>query len=362
VKHLPKFLLGVVCLAACQIDLPVASEIEHMRVLTAFAEVQGDAQRSSPAPGETASVTWAMAYPNHDQDDSELASMFYVCTAPERFSGTPFCQEFIDLAQAGPNAAAAALGGSLGAGDLPDCARDPDRVWDLGPFRLVCVTGTPKLDISIPDSYRASAKLMQGIICRNGTPRFELADQPRLVCDEAREPNAEREEISVYGTVPVQYDADTENHNPRTDAFQLSFGDGPSKVWEASDELLGEDLSDSACEEPALRERVKVSDDHKEAREEEITLGYDASAREDFEGKPEPLTFSVYTTFGSLSARFTVFRSDAETPLERKIKWELSDEEREQLKKSSKYVRFYFTVQDGRGGYAITRRDLCVSR
>jgi hypothetical protein len=355
-------LLSIVSLAACQIDLPVASEIERMRVLTAFAEVEGEPERSSPTPGETARVTWAMAYPDHAQDDSELASLFYVCTAPERFSGTPICQEIIDLVQAGPSAAAAALGGMLGAGASPDCAQEPDGVWDLGPFRFVCVTGTPKLDINIPDGYKASAKLMQGIICRNGTPTFELGDQPRLVCGEARNVSGEREEISVYGTVPVQYDADTENHNPRTDAFQLSFGTGPSKAWGASDELLGEELSDQACAEPAFMERVKLSDGHREAREEEITLGYDASAREDFEGKPEPLTFSVYTTFGSLSARFTVFRSDAQTPFKRTIKWELSDEEREQLKKSSKYVRFYFTVQDGRGGYAVTRRDLCVSR
>ena len=360
-KRLPKLLLCALTLAACQVDLPVASEIERMRVLTAFSEVAGDPERSSPAPGETTRVTWAMAYPDHAQDDSELASMFYVCTAPEQFAGVPFCQEFVDLAQDGDRAAAGAFGGSLGAGVLPDCAQQPDGVWDVGPFRLVCVTGTPKLDVSIPDNYKAPAKLMQGIICRNGTPRFELADQPRLVCGEARGVSGEREEISVYGTVPVQYDAETENHNPRTDAFQLSFGD-PAETWAESDELLSAELSDAACEELTGSGRVTVSEDHRLAREEEITLGYDADAREDFEGKPEPLTFSAYTTFGSISARFTVFRSDAKPPLKRTIKWELSDEEREQLKKSSKYVRFYFTVQDGRGGYALTRRDLCVTR
>ena len=360
-KHLPKILLCLASLSACQIDLPAASEIERMRVLTAYAEVEGEPERASPAPGETARVTWSMAYPDHAQDDSELASLFYVCTAPELFSGTPICQEFIDLAQAGAGEASAALGGSLGVGSLPDCARDPDREWDLGPFRLVCVTGTPRLDIKIPDNYKASAKLMQGVICRNGTPRFELADQPRLVCDDGPARNAEREEISVYGTVPVQYDSKTENHNPRTDGFQLLFGDPPA-MWDASDELLDEEVSDEACEELARSGRLLLSDDHRVAREEEITLGYDADAREAFEGKPEPLTFSAYTTFGSLSARFTVFRSDAKPPLKRVIKWELSDEEREQLKKSSKFVRFYFTVQDGRGGYAITRRDLCVTR
>ena len=360
-KHLPKILLCLASLPACQIDLPVASEIERMRVLTAYSEVEGDPERSSPAPGETARVTWSMAYPDHTQDDSQLASMFYVCTAPERFSGTPLCQEFIDMFEAGVRDPSAAFGGPAAAELLPNCADDPDRVWDLGPLRLVCVTGTPKLDISIPDNYKGEAKLMQGVICRNGTPRFELAGEPRLVCDNGRGPSAEREEISVYGTVPVQYDEDTRNLNPRSDGFQLSFGK-PPELWEASDELLDEEVSDEACEDLARSGRLLLSEDHREAREEEISLGYDADAREDFQGKPEALTFSAYTTFGSLSARFTVFRSDAKTPLKRTIKWELSDEEREQLKKSSKFVRFYFTVQDGRGGYAITRRDLCVMR
>jgi hypothetical protein len=361
VKRVLPWLLMLVSWSACQIDLPVASEIERMRVLTAVSEVEGDPERASPAPGETARVTWSMAYPDHAQDDSELASLFYVCTAPERFSGTPVCQEFIDLLKSGGRDASAAFGGELGAELLPDCGKDPDRVWDLGPFRMVCVTGTPKLDIKIPDNYKAEAKLMQGIICRNGTPRFELSDQPRLVCDEGRGPSREREEISVYGTVPVQYDDDTTNDNPRTDGFRLTFGD-PPEMWEASDELLDQELSDEACEELARSGRMLLSDDHRMAREEEISLGYDAEAREEADGKPETLTFSTYTTFGSLSARFTVFRSDAKPPLKRAIKWELSDEEREQLKRSSKYVRFYFTVQDGRGGYAITRRDLCVTR
>jgi hypothetical protein len=353
VKRFPKLLLSaLVCLSACQNDLPEASQIAHMRVLTAYAEVEGDVERASPAPGETARVTWSMAYPDAAQDDSELASMFYVCTAPTRFAGVPLCQEFIDLAQAGNDQAEASLGAAL-----PDCARDPDRVWDVGTFRLACVTGTPKLDVAVASNFKAEAKLMQGIICRNGAPRFELQNPQRLVCDPIADNDKPREEITVYGTVPVQYDTDTENHNPSTEAFQISFHD-PPVLWERSENELSGELSDEACEGLAQDGRVMSSDGH----EETITLGYDADAREDFEGKPEPLTFSSYTTFGSLSARFTVFRSDANTPLKRTFTWELSDEERTQLKQSSKYVRFYFTVQDDRGGFAITRRDLCILR
>lgn len=354
-KHFPKILACVLAsLSACQIDLPVASKIEHMRVLTAIARVEGDSERSSPAPGETARVTWEMAYPDATQDDSELASLFYVCTAPDRVSGVPFCQEFVDLAQSGA-ASAGGLGG-LGGVELPDCAKDPDRVWDVGPFSIVCVTGTPELDIKVLDNFKAEAKLMQGIICRNGTPRFDPKNPTQLTCVHAKgEKNAE--EIAVYGTVPVQQGESTENHNPSTEAAKLYFHD-PPVLWEESDEELSSELSDEACADLAQDGRVMSSD----GNEETITLRYDADAREEFAGKPEPLTLSNYTTFGSLSNRFTVFRSDAKTPLKRTLTWELEDDEREQLKKASKYVRFYFTVVDGRGGYAITRRDLCVVR
>jgi hypothetical protein len=356
VKHFPTLLAVLASLSACQIDLPEASKIEHMRVLTAIARVEGDSERSSPAPGETASVTWEMAYPDAAQDDSELASMFYVCTAPTRVAGVPFCQEFVDLAQSGGQAGFAGLGAAGAAGlDVPDCGKDPDRVWDVGPFSVVCVTGTPKLDIHVADGFKADAKLMQGIICRNGTPRFDLENPTQLVCDHAKgDKNAE--EIAVYGTVPVQQDADSENHNPSTDAAKLQFQD-PPVLWDPSDQELDSELNDEACEELVRANRVMSSDGQ---QEETITLRYDADAREEHAGKPEPLTLSTYTTFGSLSARFTVFRSDAKPPLKRTIKWELSDEERAQVKKTNKYVRFYFTVLDGRGGYAVTRRDLCI--
>lgn len=360
-KHSPKQLLGaLLCvlasLPACQIDLPVASKIEHMRVLTAIARVDGDTERSSPAPGENARVTWEMAYPDAEQDNSELSSLFYVCTAPDRFAGVPFCQEFVDLATQ-PGASSGRQGGFAGLdlALLPDCAKDPDRVWEVGTFSVVCVTGTPELDIKVPDNFKAEAKLMQGIICRNGTPRFDPKNPTQLICDVPKgQKNAE--EIAVYGTVPVQRGEGTENHNPSTEAAKIYFHD-PPVLWEASDEELDSELSDESCAELAEEGRVMSSD----GQEETITLRYDADAREEAQGKPEPLTLSHYTTYGSLSARFTAFKSDAKAPLKRTFEWELEDAEHDQLKKiSSKYVRFYFTVLDGRGGYAVTRRDLCV--
>lgn len=352
----PCLTVSLTLLSGCQIDLPIASTIEHMRILTAIAEVEGDSERSSPKPGETVHLTWQIAWPDPQKDDSELSTLFYVCTAPTIVNGTPVCQELMS-----PDALKRLAGGDPGAaladvGDRLSCTDAPNSTFEIGPFQVICVTGTPELDIRIPDNYKAEAKLVRGVTCRNGAPRFTLTSQNELQCDHAKgAKNAE--EISFYGTVPIQYDADSENHNPSTDALSLQFHD-PPLLWETTDAELETELSDEACADLVSDGRVMRSDGH----EEDITLRYEADAREEYMGKPEALTFSAYTTYGEISDRFTVFRSDAKTPLKRTITWQLSDEQRADLKKSSKYVRFYFTVTDGRGGYAITHRDLCAVR
>src|SRR5690348_2910462 len=113
----------------CNNDLPIASQISHMRVLGAALSVEGDSARTSPKPGETAHMTWSMAYPDATEGDGDLASMFFVCTAPKQFAGTPVCQELLDIAQGGSiSAIVAATRGK----DAPDCAKNPNRVYELG--------------------------------------------------------------------------------------------------------------------------------------------------------------------------------------------------------------------------------------
>lgn len=347
--------LGLGAMMGCQVDLPVASQIEHMRVLGAVTEVEGDAERASPAPGETAHVTWSIVFQDPQKDNSELASLFFVCTAPEQFSGTPVCQEFVDVALGG--SISNLLAGIQGREAL-DCGETPDRTVDYGPFRAVCVTGTPKLDVQIPEDSSAQAKLLRGVICRNGIPRFDENSPTGMSCDPLDSADAEDvEDVSVYGTVPIQYGEKTENQNPDVEAVKLFFHE-PPLPWEPSSDDLTAELNDESCTDLAYDDRVMSTDGH----EESVTLRYDADARELFEGEPETLTFSSYSTFGKLSARFTLFRSDAETPLSRTLTWELTPEERRELNKKSKLVRFYFTVLDGRGGYAVTSRDLCIVR
>ncbi|HEX4355793.1 MAG TPA: hypothetical protein VHZ95_22855, partial [Polyangiales bacterium] len=77
---------------------------------------------------------------------------------------------------------------------------------------------------------------------------------------------------------------------------------------------------------------------------------------------PEALEFAAYVTTGKIDHHFALFDSDATLPLEAPLHWELSKADRDKLGDDNELLRFYFTVIDHRGGFAITTRDLCVGR
>jgi len=345
-------LLAALCLlaaAGCENDLPRASNIERMRVLGGLTQVIGDEARSTPKPGEKARLSWSMAYPDPQLDDSNLASVFFVCTAPEQFSGVPVCQELIEVARGG------SITGVLDAvmeGREIDCAKTPDRTVQAGPFTVVCVTGTPRLDVAIPKDTKVAGKLVRGIICQNGAPRFDPNDPTGMSCDASAD-----EHIAVYGTIPIQYSDAEANQNPSIDAASFFFHD-PPVPWQPVAEDVRAELNDDSCLDESKAKHVMHTEGHKE----QITLRYDAEQREQRDGQPEGLEFSAYTTFGKLSQRFTIFRSNAELPLKNSFDWEITEDERKELNDKSKHVRFFFTVMDGRGGYATTSRDLCINR
>jgi hypothetical protein len=325
-----------------------------MRVLGASTAVLDDETRTTPKPGEAAQVTWSMAYPDATQDDSQLSSVFIVCTQPDQFSGgVPVCQELIDIASGGSIAEYVALTRGR---DAPNCEQYPDRVYDFGPFRVVCVTGTPKLNVSVAPSFKATAKLMRGIICRSGTPQLDQNAPGGASC-KPKGPAEVRESVQVYGTVPVQYSDEESNQNPSIDAAGFAFHD-PPLPWAALPDDLAASLTDDTCLEEAKARRVM----HSEGSEELITLTYEASQREIHDGKPERLEFSAYTTYGELSHRFAVFDATDEPPLKDTYTWQITEDQRSRLNGKSKRVRFFFTVMDHRGGYAVATRDVCIDR
>ncbi|MEY4579139.1 MAG: hypothetical protein RL701_3842 [Pseudomonadota bacterium] len=349
-------ILAVTAALGCEDDLPKASQITHMRVLGAATEVVGDPARTTPKPGETAQLTWSMVYPDTQTDDSRLSSLFLVCTTPQQFAGIPVCQEILERASAGTSLVdLVKVDGKPQ--KLPDCKAEPNQVYKYDLMTAVCVANTPKLEIAVPKGVKAS-RLVLGTICRNGTPSLDLTSPTLMSCKAAANVVAsEIESIAVYGTIPIQFDDTDRNENPNVEGLSLTFHNPPIP-WLETDADAAATVSDETCLDLSKTKRVM----HSEGHEEEITLRYDASLRELLDGEPEPLEFSGYTTFGELSRRFTVFRSDAVEPLESTFTWEISEQQRAELNEKSKRVRFFFTISDHRGGFSIVKRDLCINR
>jgi hypothetical protein len=343
-------LLGLV-LGGCDDDLPKVTLIEHMRVLGARQTVVGDEMRTTPKPGETAHLTWAMAFPDVETSDDELASVFIECTAPTRYTGTPVCQEFIDAAQG------RATGLGLGFVQPPEgCDKKPNSTQTVAGLRLVCVTGTPQLDVPVAKTVK-SGRLVQGIICRNGIPQIDLESPTGASC--RRTPGVKEsdfEDITVYGTVNIETKPSEQNLNPDIGLAELSIRTSKSSKARPWNLIPSELLPD-------------LVEDCSTASDDLIlpTNGYPEVIQVDYPKQPpsertEDVVFSTYTTFGELSRRFTVFESTGEKVDAPDLTWELSEEERTALVGKPKLVRFYFTVVDGRGGFDVTTRELCINR
>jgi hypothetical protein len=344
------FALAVLAfLPGCDDDLPKVTLIEHMRPLGARQSVIGDEQRAIPKPGETVRMTWAMAYPEVEATDDELSSFFIVCSAPVRYTGTPVCQEFIDAAQGRTR------GLGFGFSQPPKgCDVQPNSTQTLAGIRIVCVTGTPTVDVAIATSLK-TPRLVQGIICRNGTPQIDLSSPTGASC--VPKSKANFEEITVYGQVNIQTKLEEANLNPDISLAKISVRTSESSTarsWNLTppDELpaLEKDCS------TAPSDLVLPTNGYPEV----IVIDYprQTAAHE----KDEDLVFSTYTTFGELSRRFTVIEKTGKEVEAPDLTWKLSEDERTQLVGKPKLVRFYFTVTDERGGFDITTRELCVNR
>jgi hypothetical protein len=354
-------LLGA-ALGGCQDDLPEATLIEHMRVLGARIEVDGFEARSTPRPGESATMTWAVAFPELRATEEELESLFLVCTEPSSFTGAPVCEELIDLARTG--------GGAFGAPveeqfNCEDQGREP---IELGGLRVVCLRGTPRLEVPIERTFKARAKLVRGIICRNGVPRLDMESAVGASClrkDGVRP--SQVQSIPVYGTIPIAYDRGDENENPSRDRIEVRLRvphAGAPLPWPAPTELSVEER-EANCEatgDETGRDRFR----------EFISIRYPVRKGEE----NKDLQFSTFTTFGELSQRFTILeaedrqgdrpedsqpKDDGDDIRPGEIAWSPTSAQREALEKP-KLVRFYISVLDGRGGFDVTTRELCLAR
>ena len=343
-------LLSLTSVFGCEEDLPKASLVARMRVLGARTEVVGDEARSTPRPGETARLRWSVVFPDWETSQDELSSLFLACTQPNRFTGTPVCQEIVD--------AATGRGRPIGfLGSLPrGCDVRPNSVQTVAGIRIYCKTGTPELEVKIDENVRTD-RLIQGVICRNGLPQFDANSAVGVSCAaNAGVDASEVEQIAVYGTIGISRDGEEENENPDLSRLELGL-----RVEKSSRAVPWKPTP--AEEIPSLVEDCSTADPSVVLSSNGYPGVIELSYPEDSESADEDLVFSTYATYGDLSRRFTVIEAESgRDPQEPDQTWELSEEERDELFGQPKLVRFFFTVMDGRGGFDITTRELCVNR
>lgn len=348
--------LASALLVGCEDDLPKATLIEHMRILGARTEVIGDESRSTPRLGERATVSFAVTYPELEAGDDELSSLFWACTFPTTFAGTPVCEELIEAAQAG-------IDPSLDETSF-SCEGFAGAPVQLGGITATCVDGTPRIEVPIEPDFAGPAKLIQGIVCRNGTPELDLQSPTLVRCDpDSGASSSEVESIPVYGSVSVAREDGDENQNPSRDRIDLYLrvpNSGTPVPWPPSppDQTL-EQLA-QACADGTIPRRDRFR--------EFISIGYGP------DDEDEPMQFSTAATYGELSRRFTVIepedRSD-DPPDEEPVSddddirpsefaWSPTEDQRRELADEPQLVRFYISVLDGRGGFDVTNRELCV--
>ncbi len=352
----------VLAASACGNDLPKASVITHMRVLGAQVSVVGDPTRSTPKPGQSALITFRMAYPSVETSDAELSSFLFSCTAPTSYTGIPTCQELIDAIQrpVRPGQDKVELEGG-------NCKGFEGKSAVTGTLGESCVTHTPKMTVKIEPDSKVGAKLVMGVICRNGWPSVDPSLANIFGCiPKPGKKSSEVETIGVYATIRIEHSSEFQNKNPDLGlgTFKVSPGNGTSldgaTVW-ATTKISDLPATDDDCADAAKAKLVTTLDGEIDT----FHIAYPAKARELHDGVLETLELSSYATAGELSQRFTLLdpaQPVVDGQLQTELTWQLSKAEKATVGPNGKLVRFFFTVLDHHGGFDSTMRAACVLR
>ena len=234
--------------ARCDDALTRVDLVANLRVLGARVEVDGEPERASPAPGETAAVRWLVA---DRRPEPPLGWAFSVC-------------------------AAAPPGGSL-----PSCAGEPFATATND----VPAAGEPRIDFVVPDDVSSGALAVFGVVCPDSEPSVEAG------AFDCRGPGGRLVSLDF-----VLESAGVTNTNPDIDPEALTL-DGAS-IPEGLDcaTLPTVGRSSSHTLSLALRETDR------DAVEQMTSV----------DPPKEELQVSHFTTAGSLERAFTVFDASDE--------------------------------------------------
>lgn len=359
----PLALFTLLVLGGCDQDLPKLSLIDEMDIFGARIEVNGEPERSTPKPGETANVELALVYPEFDATDEDLSIAVLECTFPDRFLSIPYCQEFVDFLETGAET------GSEGAGDEPtpklpelneSLSCDKDQTIIAGPFTLRCLSGKRAFDFAVAEDSQSDRRLFMGIVCRNGTAQFVSGDDAAGLGFNCDGDDADLEEEAFYLSARVQQDGQPPtpaNQNPSLHDAVLKLD---SKLWPAPDPEMAATTTGCTESQPAWP-RIKS------AKSAEIELSLPDTNRENIdkrgEATLEDLRISHGATTGEFerSASYITARREADEHgmLRTTVEW-IAPDASDTSDAKQQPVHFHFAVRDGRGGFATIERFACV--
>jgi hypothetical protein len=288
-------------LAGCGKEFDPPSLIDKTRVLGAVVQVVGDEPRATPAPGETATVTFIVAAPD---DVPVLGWAFVICAAG---------------AQASPAACAAA------------------------PLAVAQGTGAPRFQLAVPtaDALGDTSRLtVVGQICDGGAPALD---------PQTGIPACPGAGTAVTVDIYLQNSAAAANHNPNLAARPLWL-DGAD--WPADDSTV--DCTSLPTVAAGTKGHVVRLATLAEDRETIVTPAADPTAPPTT--TRELLQISAFDTDGELGQTYAfVPAEDASPESDVDLKWDAPD-----TAPASGRVHFYFVARDLRGGVGYTTRTVCV--
>lgn len=303
-QRIREFAVLVLLLSAgCGPSFDPASLIDSTRVLGARVEVAGASGRASPAPGESATVTW---FVTAKTTVPSLAWAFALCA---------------------PGGASARA-----------CGSTPFAVFQG-------TTNPPSVSLTVPSTEAlagADRLVLYGRICTDSAPLFDpQTGDPGC--------SAGGTGTTALLTIQLQTGADT-NHNPTAErSFTL---DG--QAWP---------LLPAGADPCASGPRVVASDlDHVIGL---VADGTDRESYQTVQGDPpaptlarESLQISSFATAGKLSAQYLfVEAADERSETSLAVKW--STPKAADVAGEAP-VTFFFVVRDNRGGADWTSRSACV--
>jgi len=340
VRRAPR-LLGLFAMAACSANFLPASAVTDLRVIGARVEVEGDATRANPSPGEDVQVSVLVvdrgAEPSKDPDvpalTPPLLTWFFVACVP-----TP--------TRIGPQICSAPITPCDG------CTGPPPT--DRFAFPVIGFQVPPKEEL---DAVEARDVLLQGAVCGNGVPsptaiqRFISGESDDLEPCEGPEiiPGVPIQGRFVTIQIPIERDPEDPNLNPEISTVTFA-----GKAWPPPyDEGVPRTAPRTGCERD-LTDAERDAHPRAGSGPSNIELFVPRNSLQSYTVDGTDFTEEIQVSWlgdgGAFEVSFSFITDPAVSIL---TQWQAPPED-------GLLVRFNFVIRDGRGGLDRVERGLCV--